>query len=167
MSHLQTFLLAFFHKTSPVIIQIFKPKTPQPIKLSEEEESLLTQQDEILLENATTTPHIGSRSSSRSRPNLKSTHHTASFDYKLTIFALIMEVVTYSSMSLSRNAIQFTGACMIGGLSAGFSPAIKSVAISLYEQGSASRGERGSVEVGRLFGALGIIEAVRCVFVVF
>lgn len=129
-----------------MIIHIFKPKPTQPIELPGEE-SLLAEQEEILTESSPLR-----RSPSRSKP----THHTASFDYKLTIFALAMEMITYLSMSLSQTPIQYTIACMMGGLGTGFTPAIKSVAMSLYEQGP-----HEGMEVGRLFGALGIVEALR------
>ncbi|GJJ12593.1 hypothetical protein Clacol_006836 [Clathrus columnatus] len=128
-----------------LIIHVFKPKPPPPIQLPGEE-SLLAEQEEILIDSA---PSL--RSPSRSR----ATHHTASFDYKLTFFAIFMEVITYLSMSLSRTPLQYTVASMMGGMAGGFTPAIKSVAMSLYEQGP-----HGGAEVGRLFGALGIVEAL-------
>ena len=59
-------------------------------------------------------------------------------------------------MGLSSTAIAFTLFGMMASLSAGFSPAIQSVMLALYTR-------RGGTETGKLFGALGVVQALRWV----
>jgi hypothetical protein len=127
-----------------VIIQIFKPKPAHPIRLP------LSEEDPLHSLPTETTPL--NRSPSRARAS----SHVAAFDYKLTLTALIIEFISYLGICFSATSFQFTVATMIGGLGTGFAPAVRSVALALYEQGP-----HQGVEIGRLFGALSVAEAAR------
>jgi hypothetical protein len=59
-------------------------------------------------------------------------------------------------MGLSSTATAFTLFGMVGSLSGGFSPAVQSVMLALYTR-------RGGTETGKLFGALGVVQALRWV----
>ncbi|KAF8506172.1 major facilitator superfamily domain-containing protein [Hysterangium stoloniferum] len=127
----------------PTIIQLFKPKAAQPVRV------LISEEEPLHSEAMETTPLI--RSPSRARA---ASSHVATFDYKLTLTALIIEFTSYIAVCFSSTAPQFTVATMIGGFGAGFGPAVKSVALALYEQGP-----QQGLETGRLFGALSVAEA--------
>jgi len=56
-------------------------------------------------------------------------------------------------MALLPTALAFSLSSVFTSLSAGFSPAIQSVALSLYRR-------RGGTESGKLFGALSVVQAL-------
>ena len=58
-------------------------------------------------------------------------------------------------MGLAQSPILFALSGTLGAMGAGFSPAAQSVALALYAK-------RGGVETGRLFGAISLIQAIRC-----
>jgi MFS family permease len=79
--------------------------------------------------------------------------HSPSFDLKLLHFSLLTEIVAYTAMAFSVRPLPFTVFAVLGSFGAGFSPALQSVALALYTRA-------GGTEVGRLFGALSVIQAL-------
>ena len=106
-----------------------------------------------------TTPLLNSSSSSSSttmnRKTIKREIHSPLFDLNLARASLLVHIVVYISMGLARSPILFAVSGTLGAFAAGFSPAAQSVALALYAK-------RGGVETGRLFGALSLIQAIRC-----
>ena len=106
-----------------------------------------------------TTPLLVSPSSSSStlsnRKTIKREIHSPLFDLNLARASLLVSMVSYTSMGLSHSPTVFSLSGAFNSFGAGFSPAAQSVALALYAK-------RGGVETGRLFGALSLIEAIRC-----
>ena len=105
------------------------------------------------------TPLLNSPSSSSStltnRKIIKKEIHSPLFDLNLTRASLLVDIVSYTSMGLAQSPILFALSGTLGAMGAGFSPAAQSVALALYAK-------RGGVETGRLFGAISLIQAIRC-----
>lgn len=80
--------------------------------------------------------------------------HSPAFDLALGRFSLLVEVIGYTLMGISPTAMMFTVFGMVGSLGSGFSPATQSVMLALYAR-------RGGTEIGRLFGALSVVQALR------
>ena len=106
-----------------------------------------------------TTPLLNSPTSSSSammtRKTIKKEIHSPLFDLNLARASILVHIVAYTSMGLAQSAILFGLCGAFNALGAGFSPAAQSVALALYAK-------RGGVEIGRLFGALSLIQALRC-----
>ncbi|KAF9053131.1 major facilitator superfamily domain-containing protein [Panaeolus papilionaceus] len=94
-------------------------------------------------------------SSSDSIPNrtVKKEVHSPAFDLGLARASLMMEIIAYSFMAVATTGLGFTVFGMMGSFGAGFSPAVQSVALSLYTR-------KGGIESGRLFGGLSVIQAL-------
>lgn len=105
------------------------------------------------------TPLLNSPSSSSStmmnRKTIKREIHSPLFDLNLARASLLVHIVSYISMGLAQSPILFALSGTFNSLGAGFSPAAQSVALALYAK-------RGGIEIGRLFGAISLIQAIRC-----
>ena len=89
------------------------------------------------------------------RKTIKKEIHSPLFDLNLARVSLLIHVVAYISMGVAQSAIPFALSGAFNALGSGFSPAAQSVALALYAK-------RGGIEIGRLFGALSLIQAIRC-----
>ena len=67
----------------------------------------------------------------------------------------MIDILSYASMGVTQNSIPFALSGSLSALGAGFNPAVQSVALALYAR-------RGGIETGRLFGAISLIQAMRC-----
>ena len=124
-----------------MIIRLTKPKAP--IQLPMEPEEPLTNPPEH--------PRTSrSPSSSRHAP------HSPTFDLKLARVSLAIEVVMYAIIVCSTTGLMFALATGLGALAMGCGPAMQSVALTLYNR-------RGGKDSGKLFGALSVVQAIRCV----
>ena len=126
-------------------IHFLKPTAP-PIELPVSENEPLNPTSDPFEHSP---PRI-SRSPSKSRAAVK----TAKFDYYLALFSLLVELASYIAMLISNSPVSWTAATIIGSFASGYGPAMKSVALALYE-----RGPYQGIETGRLFGALGVADA--------
>lgn len=82
------------------------------------------------------------------------------FDLALARASAGMELIGFLSMTVASTGAFFTLASTVGSFGAGFSPAVQAVALDIYtNRSSQSRGE-----VGKLFGALSVIQALGYVF---
>ena len=106
-----------------------------------------------------TTPLLVSPSSSSStltnRKTIKREIHSPLFDLNLARASLLVSIVSYTSMGLAQSPIVFALSGALSSFGAGFSPAAQSVALALYAK-------RGGIETGKLFGAMSLIQAIRC-----
>ena len=105
-----------------------------------------------------TTPllNVSSSSSTITSPKtIKKEIHSPLFDLNLARASLIVKIISYTSMGLAQSQILFALSGTLGAFSLGFSPAAQSVALALYAK-------RGGVETGRLFGALSLLQVIRC-----
>ncbi|KAF9479286.1 MFS general substrate transporter [Pholiota conissans] len=130
----------------PVIIRLFKPK--QTIQQPEVDIPLDSTTSEALDENTSTasTPLLPSK------PTSKEVHSSA-FDLKLAKYALLLDIVAYAGMGLSRTSLPFTIFGALSALGAGFGPATEAVILTLYTS-------RGDTEKGKLLGAVGVVQAI-------
>ena len=90
-----------------------------------------------------------------SRKTIKKEIYSPLFDLNLVRASLIVKIVSYTSMGLAQSPILFALSGTLDAFSLGFSPAVQSVALALYAK-------RGGVETGRLFGALSLLQVIRC-----
>ncbi|KAJ7087857.1 major facilitator superfamily domain-containing protein [Mycena epipterygia] len=88
-------------------------------------------------------------------PSRKS--HSASFDFSIARVSLLIEAVAYAAMPFAPTGLSFVLLTMLGSLGSGFSPAVQSAALELYTR---KFGKNGSVESGKLFGAMSVLQAV-------
>jgi hypothetical protein len=98
---------------------------------------------------------LSSSSAMTSRKTIKREIHSPLFDLNLARASLLVGMVSYISMGLAQSPILFALSGTFNAMGAGFSPAAQSVALALYAK-------RGGVEIGRLFGAISLIQAIRC-----
>ncbi|KAI3600040.1 hypothetical protein WG66_011111 [Moniliophthora roreri] len=124
----------------PICIKLFKRKPRIQLRASEEE-PLIRQPEEA-------TP-ARSRSHSPSRLSEPQSGH---FDLNLARVSLGVEIISYTCMGLTSNALAFVGFGVMGALGIGFSPAIQALAMDLYTKS-------GGTETGKLFGALSVLQA--------
>ncbi|KAF5330575.1 hypothetical protein D9619_005275 [Psilocybe cf. subviscida] len=126
----------------PLVIKILKPK---PIVI------------EIPVQSGTSesSPLLGSSPDAESPApkTIKKEIHSPSFDLKLLHFSVLIEIIAYTAMAFSVRPLPFTLFAVLGSLGAGFSPALQSVALALYTRA-------GGTEIGRLFGALSVVQAL-------
>ncbi|KAJ7767804.1 major facilitator superfamily domain-containing protein [Mycena metata] len=81
--------------------------------------------------------------------------HASSFDLSLTRVSLFVEIIGYTLMPFAPTGLFFTAFTMLASFGSGFSPAVQSVALELYSQQN-----DGTMESGRLFGGLSVIQAL-------
>lgn len=134
---------------TPVIIRYFKSK-PAPIRLPEDAEEPLTSPTSTSFpaeaHNRTPSPP--------SRPEHH--HHDANFDLNVAKVSVGIEVFVYILMVFSSSGPMFAVIATLGAFGMGFGPAIQSVALTLYNR-------RGGKDSGRLFGAMSVVQSLRCV----
>ena len=93
-----------------------------------------------------------------SRKTIKREIHSPLFDLNLARASLLVQIVSYTSMGLARSPILFALSVILAPMGAGFSPAVQSVALALYAK-------KGGVETGKLFGAISLIQVIRCDYI--
>ncbi|KAI0072772.1 MFS general substrate transporter [Panus rudis PR-1116 ss-1] len=136
----------------PAILHLIKPRPPAiqlPIEPNEP------------LQLSPSTPSRPSRPSTPSPPAQPATTaldrkfkaKILYFDLNLARISLLIEMISFALMPFAPNAAVFTVYTMMTCFGSGFSPAIQSVAMSLYA-------EKGGQESGKLFGALSIIQSL-------
>ncbi|KAF5389821.1 hypothetical protein D9757_003673 [Collybiopsis confluens] len=101
----------------------------------------------------TITPSDTASSPRLDSPSRLTEPHSGTFDLGLAGVSLVVEAIAYILMGVASNALSFTTSAMLGSMGAGFSPALQSVALEIYNQ-------RGGVESGKLFGALSVVQAL-------
>ncbi|KAJ7735098.1 major facilitator superfamily domain-containing protein [Mycena maculata] len=97
-------------------------------------------------------------SSEQDTPSL-SAHkvHTSTFDLALARFSILIDIATYAILPFAPTGIVFILFTMLGSFGAGLAPAVNSVALELYTR---KIGKNAPLETGKLFGALGVVQAV-------
>ncbi|KAF9061927.1 major facilitator superfamily domain-containing protein [Rhodocollybia butyracea] len=130
----------------PLAIKLFKRK---PVTGSSKESEPLLSSPAASTSDAPSRGH-GPRSDSPSRLREP---HSSSFDLGLARVSMLIEVTAYILMGTTTSPLAFTVFGMLASLGGGFGPAIQSVALELYAQ-------RGGTETGRLFGAMGVMQAL-------
>lgn len=130
----------------PVIIKLFKPKPlivefpPEPVEAQP-----------LLSFNSGGSEASSSRS--RTASPMKKEIHSPAFDLGLARASLVVEIISYTFMALAPTPFTFTVFGMLSAMGAGFSPAVQSVTLAMYSR-------KGGTEVGRLFGALSVVQAL-------
>lgn len=79
--------------------------------------------------------------------------HSPTFDLNLARVSLFLDLLSFLGMGLATRSGLFTLFGVLGAFAAGFAPAVQSVALALYSR-------RGGTEIGRLFGALSVLQAL-------
>jgi hypothetical protein len=134
----------YIHLTlSPGIIKLFTPKA-SPIQLP-------TSPSEPLHPTRPTSPE---NSRSNERPLIPK--HSPTLDLILARVSIGVEVLGYIGMTVAMSSLSWSAASVLRAFGGGFSPALQSVALALYESGP-----NKGVETGRLFGGLSILQALR------
>ncbi|KAH9930707.1 major facilitator superfamily domain-containing protein [Fomitopsis serialis] len=78
---------------------------------------------------------------------------TATIDLAVARGSLVVEAIAYVFMALAPTGYLFTVYAIVSTLGIGFTPAINTVASAVYSQ-------QGGKELGKLFGALGVVQTV-------
>ena len=108
---------------------------------------------EIPVTPVETTPLLDS--SSPTTKTIKREIHSPLFDLNLARGSVLADIVSYVLMGLAQSPILFAFGASFGAFGAGFYPAAQSVALALYSR-------NGGIEIGRLFGGVSLIQAIRC-----
>ncbi|KAI0930891.1 hypothetical protein AcV7_004954 [Taiwanofungus camphoratus] len=129
----------------PTIIKFFQPKPPAI--------QLPVEQDEPLHPSASSSSSSSPLPSTKaSRPSLNQTF-SPTFDLAVARISLAIGVVSYILMTAAPNGYVFTVYTVFSAFSMGYSPATNSVASALYTRS-------GGKELGRLFGALAVVQTI-------
>lgn len=83
-------------------------------------------------------------------------HPTAAIDLAVARGSLVIEAAAYVFMALASTGSLFTTFAVVSTLGIAFTPAINTVASAVYTQ-------QGGKELGKLFGALGVVQTIWCV----
>ncbi len=132
--------------STTVIIKLAKP-TPPPIQLP-------TEPAEPLEGGAARSPDA--EDDALPAPAPAPAHHSPAFDLMLARASLAVDSVTYLLLAIAPNGLLFAASSCLGALGMGFGPAVQSVALTLYNR-------RGGRDSGKLFGAMSVVQALRCV----
>ncbi|KAJ6502368.1 major facilitator superfamily domain-containing protein [Mycena sanguinolenta] len=81
--------------------------------------------------------------------------HSAAFDLALARISLFIEVIAYAGMPFATTGLVFTGFTVLSSFGSGFNPAVQSAAMDLYSKRIGT-----SVEAGKLFGGMSVIQAL-------
>ncbi|KAJ7228026.1 major facilitator superfamily domain-containing protein [Mycena haematopus] len=81
--------------------------------------------------------------------------HSASFNLSLARISLFIEVIAYAAMPFATSGLAFTGLTILSAFGSGFNPAVQSAAMELYSKRIGT-----SVEAGKLFGGMSVIQAL-------
>ena len=100
-------------------------------------------------------PSFSSSSAMVNRKTIKKEIHSPLFELNLARASLIVDTVSHILMGLAQSPLPFALSGTLSAFGAGFSPAAQSVALALYAK-------RGGIETGKLFGAISLIQAIRC-----
>ncbi|KAJ7164494.1 major facilitator superfamily domain-containing protein [Mycena filopes] len=79
------------------------------------------------------------------------------FDLRLARFSVLVDAVTYAIQPFAPTGIIFLLFTSLGSFGAGLAPAVNSVALELYTR---RLGKGATVESGKLFAAIGVVQAV-------
>ena len=126
-----------------VIIRLFNPRVP-PIQLP-------TSPSEPLHTARSTSPEDSHSIAKRLVPK-----HSPSFDLTLARISICFELLGYVGMTFSMSTLSWTIPSLFRAFGGGFAPCVQSIALVLYE-----RGPHQGVEVGKLFGGLSVVQALR------
>ena len=69
---------------------------------------------------------------------------------------MAVDALIYLLMIASTGGLMFAVVTACGALGMGFGPAVHAVALALYNR-------RGGRDSGKLFGAMSVVQAIRCV----
>lgn len=95
---------------------------------------------------------------SSTRPNADATTRTKDtssprLDLNTARVSLVLELTSYSMMATAKTGTLFTIYTMLDSLSAGYTPAVQSLALGIYTS-------RGGHETGKLFGGLSVVQVL-------
>ncbi len=90
-------------------------------------------------------------------PKTKDEAHSSSFDLKVAKYSLFLDFFAFAGMGLAANSLEFSFFGVLGSLGIGFSPAAEATLLALFLR-------RGDTETGKLFGAIGLVQALWCAF---
>lgn len=97
-----------------------------------------------------TDPQTDDNSRPRAKPK-----HSAYFDLSLARVSLCIDLICYIGMAWSMSSLSWSTVSVARAFSGGFTPALQSVALVLYE-----KGPNQGVEIGKLFGGLSVVQAL-------
>ena len=83
--------------------------------------------------------------------------HSSSFDLKVAKYSLILDFIAFAGMGLAADSLVFSFFGVLGSFGIGFSPAAEATLLALFLR-------RGDTETGKLFGAIGLVQALWCAF---
>jgi len=152
------------------VISLFKRKTSSPIHLSSPSDDStplpptaeVDEDPEVALspQGAATThahPSIRSNAGAAGRTamamNEKKDPASPRLDLNTARVSLVLEFTSYMLMASATTGTMFTAYTVVGSLSAGFTPAVQSLALGIYAV-------RGGEETGKLFGGLSMVQAL-------
>lgn len=118
--------------------------------------------------------HFPSRSRSRSRrPLIRKLTSTPTQSFKVDVIlarcALAIEICGYLLMAATTSEVLFVIGTIVGSISVAVPPICQAVAVEIYTSAHTTRMGtdvgRGQGEVGRLFGAMSVLQALASVWV--
>ena len=126
----------------PAILRLYAPKSP-PIQLPTS-----PAHDELLNASSSLPP---------TAPRDPGSPHTPAVDLGIAKISLVVQIICFVIIALSKDAGMFVAAGALGALAMGYSPTTNSLSLELFTR----RGGLPS-EAGRLFGAMSVIQTVGC-----
>lgn len=81
--------------------------------------------------------------------------HSSSFDLKVAKYSIALDFIAFAGMGLATNSLAFSCFGILGSFGIGFSPAAEAIILALFLR-------RGDTETGKLFGAIGLVQAIWC-----
>ncbi|KAH9037056.1 MFS general substrate transporter [Lactarius pseudohatsudake] len=128
----------------PALLHFFASRSP-PVQLPTQPGEPLNARSESLSPSARASP----------RGSMHTHTHSPALDLGIAKASLALHAVSFALIALSKNAGMFIAASMLATLSVGYAPVVQSLSLELY----ARRGGE-AWEVGRLFGAMSVIQAL-------
>ncbi|KAF9819793.1 hypothetical protein IEO21_01884 [Rhodonia placenta] len=141
-----------FHLTVvlPIAIYLCQPKTPAIHLPVEPDEPLSPTAD---FSPATARPDSAVDAPRSAPPAPSRRHHSPTFDLTVVRVSLAIDLVAYVLMASATNGTLYTVYSVLGSFGGGAAPALQSLASTLYAQ-------NGGKELGKLFGAFGVLQAI-------
>lgn len=141
-----------FHLTVvlPIVIYLCQPKTPAIQLPVEPNEPLSPTADSS---PATARPASEVDAPHSAPPASPRRHHSPTFDLTVVRVSLAIDLVAYVLMASATNGTLYTVYSVLGSFGGGAAPALQSLASTLYTQ-------NGGKELGKLFGAFGVLQAI-------
>ncbi|KAF9265616.1 MFS general substrate transporter [Marasmius fiardii PR-910] len=136
----------FLAAVLPFIIKLFNDKSKTP-----KARPPMSEEQEPLIDSPRSSKSYVQRSSP-SPPSKLQEARSSRFDLEIARVSLGLMIISYAAMSLAMSSFSFTFFAIVEALGSGYTPAIQSVALTLY-------GGKGE-ETGRFFGALSILQAL-------